>query len=200
MKKLLLLLGLPVLAYLIYCVTYVTLIEKPVTSPVASVQPATLPITYRHDPQVAAIMDGLGLDYSELNLVVAELPNTDPSKAGEFNGTDTIYIKPDFTSHTAKQVNTLLSHEYLHFVQAKQQPESQLYASYMYELYETNAFLHNRVKDYASGAICNGVVKDCLNWRELEAYSCTELPDYTLQQQFIDYCNKYLPKRSGLFN
>lgn len=180
--------------YGLFCLAY-NLNEQAQVKPVTqAIQ--TLPVAkvYRHDPELTAVMDRLGLDYSELNLVYGNSFNQASTNQGFFDGRDTIYLNPD---HELAITDRVISHEYIHYVQRYHYIESSEYYSYVTNLYENTPSFYARMQRYRDGSACNGT---CNLNIEIEAVACTELPDYLLQQQFINYCSKYLPKRSSLFN
>lgn len=154
--------------------------------------------TYQRDPSLVAVMDDLNLDYSDLNLIYVSFEG----QAGEIAG---MYVSDGLTKTvqvryglSAEALPELLSHEYLHYIQHTKPVEATLYRSQLYALYAKNAELQRRVGPYKTGAVCQNTATSCDDWKELQAYACTELPDYELPAELLSFCNKYLPNRSDL--
>jgi hypothetical protein len=155
-------------------------------------RPTPTPIVhYRQDAPVVAVMQRLGLDYSRLNLIYGQDPHHDNQAI--FNSPNTIYVSPEIDP---SKLNLILSHEYIHYAQLNlDQAGASTFYPYVMALSDTNEHLHSRKADFASH-LC----KECsLDW-EIEAVACTELPDSALRDDFIAWCNKYLPKRNELVN
>lgn len=147
------------------------------------------PVVYRHDPEVKAVMDELGLDYSKLNLVYGDNPRMPNNKnASYLNGT--IYLSPE---HSAP-LYLLMSHEYIHYAQWVDHEASLSFNTYLDELY-TGQWLYSRMDNYRLTETCSGA---CDIHQELEAVTCTEISDTYLREDFIAWCNKHLPRRNLL--
>lgn len=153
----------------------------------------TTPAPLHQDPQVVALMQSLGLDYSKLNLVYGQAPNAPDSATGMFVAPDTLYVKPGSTS---SWTNTVVSHEYIHYIQTDVDTSgSTSFYPYLDQLVTTDTWLNNRMawhRDHECPP------NNCHLENEYEAIACTEMPDRALHADFVAWCNKYLPKRYSL--
>lgn len=150
--------------------------------------PAPTQPALRQDPQVVAVMQHLGLDYSRLNLIYGDNPSS--THDASFVTPNTVYItskvRPD-------SLNILVSHEYLHYVQYINRSEEQALYPSIQRTMDTNTYLQQRIASYP---VCD---TNCFTRQdEAMAYACTEMPDSALQPDFVAWCNKYLPQRSLL--
>lgn len=162
-------------------------LEKPVVVAVPTVAP-TQP-AYRQDPQVAAIMQRLGLDYGRLNLIYAINPHS--SHDASFTTPNSLYITPNVQP---QNMDVMVSHEYLHYIQTL--PSSHVIAidPDIETVLARDAYLQGRVTPYyGCRSACFSIDDEAI------AYGCTEMPDYALTPKLVDWCNKYLPQRYSLF-
>lgn len=178
--------------YGLFCLAY-NLNERSQAKPVTQAVQAAPVKVYRHDPELASVMDRLGLDYSQLNLVYGEPPIQAQAVFNYTSNANTIYLNPN---HEYNIIDRIISHEYIHYAQRNNYIDSSQYYAYVMNLYENTPSFYSRMAGYRAGTVCGG---SCDMNKETEAVACTELPNSVLQQQFIDYCNKYLPKRYSLF-
>lgn len=151
--------------------------------------PSTTQPALRQDAEVVAVMQRLGLDYSKLNLIYGDNPNS--THDASFTTPNTLYItakvRPD-------NMDILVSHEYLHYVQYNNRAEEQALYPTIQHVMDTDSYLQGRIANYP---VCD---TNCFTRQdEAMAYACTEMPDTALQPDFIAWCNKYLPQRYSLF-
>lgn len=188
------------LIYLLICT--ITWIHSPASNSVEpsvpgvtnipSTEPSSHEPKLRQDSNLVSIMQYLGLDYSKLNLINEASPAMPENRFASFTEPNTIYVHPEIPT---EKVYEVVSHEYIHYVDSKE--DSTFFDQYMDSLYQN--YLYERMATYRTPTYCPG--GNCLSIRtETKAIACTEMPDYQLGQEFIDWCNKHLPKRSLLLN
>jgi hypothetical protein len=148
--------------------------------------------TLHQDPEVITVMQRLGLNYSKLNLIYGD--NGRPSATTSFayfRSPNTMYVSP---SAPQDKLDTIISHEYIHYIQFSVDTAGAT-ALYPYTdgLQNTDTWFYNRMATYRTN-LC----PDCSMSRENEAVACTEMPDRALREDFVAWCNKYLPQRYSL--
>lgn len=158
----------------------------PVPTTPAVVQPAVQPL--RQDSEVVAVMQRLGLDYSKLNLIYGDNPSS--THDASFSTPNSLYITARVRP---ENLDILVSHEYLHYIQYTHRSEEQALYPSIESVMNTSGYLQGRIASYP---ICSS---NCFTREdEAMAYSCTEMPDYTLPVDIVNWCNKYLPQRYSL--
>lgn len=155
--------------------------------------------TYELPAQVAPYVSTLGLD---TNLVQYMKVEVTPDGAKCSDGTaqnaaacmeNGVMIWPQqmFATRPDQQY-ALFAHEYLHFVWAEITPAERQALSPSLEYVWANVPRFNKRLDTYAGLTSED------RYNEMQAYACTEIADWKLPQDLLNYCVKYIPNRSVL--
>lgn len=155
--------------------------------------------TYVVPAEVAPIVRDLALDMNLVQYMKIEVV-PDVSRCGGGNASNTaacmdngtlIWPQAMFNTRPDQQY-ALFAHEYLHFVWAEIDPAERQTLSPSLEYVWANVPRFNKRLDTYAGLTSED------RYNEMQAYACTEIADWKLPQDLLNYCVKYIPNRSVL--
>jgi len=154
-----------------------------------------IPVNVEHSPKLASEAKRLGLDITNVNVTYKKNLNYGGVTSGAtiygfYQPPNTIYIRPDTT---AKE-ETVLAHEYMHYVYARVLSYEDRVASA--DRYKENLSKNSYILDKLS--LYKGCDADC-KVDEANSMMCAEVNPATLPKAYNDYCSRFVPNRKLLF-